>query len=539
MANTMYGIGAGNMLFGTYLDGWVYGPTGYDGIWNAGDGDQSTTEGADKAPDDRFSARSSEVVRGTANDDFYELYRHFTTSVDTYGGDDSVHVYGSGDYNVDTGADDDDLVIATSGEVEANLGSGDDLVRVARVGDHIIEGGSGEDVFQINATLNSPDYKWIVDLAAGTLEQSTYRSNRTNPEVNPTTHFSGFEIFKGSDTDDRFIGTDQRDEVYGRDGDDYLDGQGGNDFFRGGDGDDGMSGGAGDDVFHGDRGDDSFSGQEGSDRAYGGTGNDDLSGGDGNDFLYGHAGDDELWGGYGDDFLQGGSGDDWIIAGAGSDTVYAGDGADRVSAAWGDADAGSDFFDGGAHGHRNGVQTQETANHLSYAGSWKEVFIDNSEGVVSGPGAGYEEFSNGILMHRDTFVNFQSFAGGHGDDTFRASSNGGVDEWFRGNQGDDLFLANAGNEYFNGSHKYIDEDPDGGNDTVDYRHFTGKIDVDLRATKGRHRCLTRCSGATPSPAGNTNTPIATSKTSPGRIRMTASMATTMTTCWRGARASTF
>ncbi|MEM8761043.1 MAG: hypothetical protein AAGE83_12100, partial [Pseudomonadota bacterium] len=103
MVRDMYGNGAGNLLYGTYLDGWFYGPTGYDGIRNVGYGDQPVAEDGDKASDDRFSARSSEVVRGTANDDFYELYRHFTTSVDTYGGDDSVHVYGSGDYNIDTG----------------------------------------------------------------------------------------------------------------------------------------------------------------------------------------------------------------------------------------------------------------------------------------------------------------------------------------------------------------------------------------------------------------------------------------------------
>lgn len=434
-----------------------------------------------------FTKAGNEVLRGTAGDDFYELARTYTTSVDTYGGGDMVNVFGTADYNIDTGDDDDSILIGTSGDVEANAGDGKDLVRVNKVGNHEIEGGAGRDTFQINASLNSPDYKWIVDLSAGTLIQSDYRSNNTNPDYNPTTHFSGFEKFVGSMTDDRFLGTEQRDEVYGRDGDDYLIAGGGDDFFKGGDGDDGMLGGQGKDIFHGGRGEDYFFGQDGVDRAYGGADNDDLNGGDGNDFLYGQAGDDELSGGYGDDYLVGGAGDDIIVAGAGSDTVYAGDGADEVHGAAGYVDAGSDFFDGGAHAHQNGVQKQETANHLDYSAAWEEVFINNDNGVVSGRGAGYVEAGNGQLEYHDTFVNFQSFAGGHGDDTFRASSHGQIDEWFRGNQGDDLFLANAGKEYFNGSHEYDDDDPDGGIDTVDYRHFTGTIDVDLRADEATVR----------------------------------------------------
>lgn len=142
---------------------------------------------------------------------------------------------------------------------------------------------------------------------------------KTNSKVDDRalleTIFSGDDIIKMSDFDDRAYGYEGNDIMRGYDGEDLLYGDGGDDTLYGGQDADKLNGGDGNDVINGDKG------------------ADHLKGNDGNDFLRGGKGYDRLNGHDGDDILRGEKGNDVLIGGAGSDTFqfWTGHDSDKIT----------------------------------------------------------------------------------------------------------------------------------------------------------------------------------------------------------------
>lgn len=134
---------------------------------------------------------------------------------------------------------------------------------------------------------------------------------------------------------------------------------------------------------------------------YGNQFNNALSGGDGNDNLSGGDGNDSLAGGSGNDVLLGGLGDDSLDGGDNASTMYSGSG--------------------------------DTA---SYAGLSVGVRVNLSLGTVQATGAG-----------SDTLINFESLAGGNGNDVLTGSATANN---LSGNGGSDTILGLAGNDVLNG-----------------------------------------------------------------------------------------
>ena len=166
-------------------------------------------------------------------------------------------------------------------------------------------------------------------------------------------------------------GSDQDDVLTGGAGDDHIDGGAGNDIIRGG---------AGNDIIVGGSGDDALYGEEGNDQLNGGAGNDRIAGGAGNDHLYGETGDD---------YLAGGEGADLVDAGSGNDTVA------------GAIDGSTDVLDGG-----------EGFDILTYGTTTSDLLFDIGLGRVEAKSEGGIE--------SDSYRNFETFAGGAGNDVFEA-----------------------------------------------------------------------------------------------------------------------
>ncbi|SEG75008.1 Ig-like domain-containing protein [Bosea lathyri] len=173
-------------------------------------------------------------------------------------------------------------------------------------------------------------------------------------------------------------------------------------------------------------GDDEITGTSGDDVILAGLGDDTVLAGAGNDTLDGGDGDDELHGEAGDDLLKGGAGDDQLLGGAGDDVLLGG--------------ASDDLLDGG-----EGIDTAD------YSADTAGVTVDLSAGTAEGAGAGSDEL-----------ISIETVIGGAGDDILI------------GDDGDNRFVASAGNDFINGGD---------GIDTLDLSAATGAITVDFAASK--------------------------------------------------------
>ena len=137
-------------------------------------------------------------------------------------------------------------------------------------------------------------------------------------------------------------GNDLANIITGNDGANALHGGVGADKLYGGKGDDSLRGGTGNDQLTGDDGNDKLYGEDGRDNLIGGNGNDLIDGALGNDELWGFAGDDTIYGGDGPDRLFGNDGRDYLYGGNDNDLADGGGGDDQVV-----GDAGNDTLSGG------------------------------------------------------------------------------------------------------------------------------------------------------------------------------------------------
>lgn len=156
--------------------------------------------------------------------------------------------------------------------------------------------------------------------------------------------------------------------------------------------------------------DETINARGGNDIVYAGGGADTVDGGDGHDSLCGEAGNDILLGGAGNDSLNGGADDDILNGGSGIDWA---------------------IFSGGA-----------------------AVVVDLTAGTAVGQGS-------------DTLLNIEAVLGGSFNDVIRGNASANR---LDGGDGDDLFLASAGNDVIIGG---------AGMDMVSYAHAAAGVHAQL------------------------------------------------------------
>ncbi len=281
---------------------------------------------------------------------------------------------------------------------------------------------------------------------------------------------TGYNPVIGGLADDVLIGTDGNDLMKGNAGNDFVYGGLGDDLMYGGDGRDHMSGGGGDDQLFGDADDDILFGDNGNDALDGGTGSDVLFGGAGDDALFGSGGDDVLSGDDGDDQMSGGAGTDEMLGGAGHDIMFGDAGADLMlggegrDVLFGGADADALYGDDGddllAGGDGDDVAHDGAGIDLVDLGAGDDrmvVAIDlDADQFIGGDGQDtldYAEATESIAFNLaaavvtmgdaegDRISGFESYVGGHGDDTFIACDTSAI---LTGGEGDDRFQFLAG-----------------------------------------------------------------------------------------------
>jgi Ca2+-binding RTX toxin-like protein len=270
-------------------------------------------------------------------------------------------------------------------------------------------------------------------------------------------------IANGGEGNDRLVGgafadtlngQAGNDTIIGNDGNDTLTGETGDDDITGGAGNDTISGNEGNDTLNGNDGDDAMTGGSGNDLMNGGNGNDDMDGGDGNDTLNGDAGDDRLIGGNGADILTGGAGKDEMHGDDAPGSVNpAGDGDDTVNADTADFVGGANITGGG--------QTTETPTNTR----------DDILNITSSAGDNITYTNSG----------FEEINGGAGNE--RITNDPNISETFRGNAGNDTFVAvapvstgNNGNDRFEGGgNDAVNPVTGAGGDTLDYSNAPADV----------------------------------------------------------------
>lgn len=198
----------------------------------------------------------------------------------------------SGELNLTQG--DDLLDMASTAATTVNAFGGDDTITSTEPGAILLRLGAGDDVAELSngsAEVHGRAGDDNITMSDGTLLA-----------------FLGF----GNDT---VSGIDGQIEAYGGGGDDLMTATQFDDILDGGDGDDSIDGGDGDDRLLGGVGDDSIEGNGGNDTLRGGQGSDTLAdrfGGD--DILFGNGGNDWLETDGRGDTLLGHAGNDTLSA---------------------------------------------------------------------------------------------------------------------------------------------------------------------------------------------------------------------------------
>lgn len=169
----------------------------------------------------------------------------------------------------------------------------------------------------------------------------------------------------------------------------------------------------------GDETSEEISGGNEADRLVGAGGDDLIDGGLGNDLIEGGTGSDSALGGLGNDFIFGGIGNDLLTGGSGDDSVDAGDGDDLIVGGDGEGD---DIYIGG-----NGIDT------VKYTSALSGITVN----LLAGKAA--STLGNDIAKI--------------GTDTLRGIENviaGFYDDILVGDQLDNIFTGNAGNDNIDG-----------------------------------------------------------------------------------------
>ncbi len=187
---------------------------------------------------------------------------------------------------------------------------------------------------------------------------------------------------------------------------------------------------SGDDIVWSNAGNDQIDGGLGNDILHGGPGHDTINGDEDNDELIGATGDDILTGGIGNDILSGGEGNDTYIFNIddGNDILTETSGFDTISFGAGITLGDITFLQNG-----NDLEIQTTSNITV-----KDFYSGDSDKVVE------------QIIFSDT-------------STFDLTTLISVDT-------DDTFIGTSAIEHFDGG---------GGNDTVDYSSYLGRVKINL------------------------------------------------------------
>ena len=466
----------------------VNGGAGNDYIL-AGSGDMDVINGGD----------GNDTIFGGSGRDFVSEGISERGDDVIYGGDDSDHIYGRAGADLLFGDDGNDRIDGGQDSDVIVGGDGNDIL-IGRLGIHKGKGETGG-----TSEADQPD---IIYGNAG--DDWIYGNNNWeyfNPNGTADNYLNG-----GDGNDSIYVGGGN-DTIYGGNDQDWIKGHGGDDYIHAGADNDVVFGGGGADIIFGgneliseasntgrNTGDatifslpsfklynDIIFGRAGSDTVYAGDGNDFISGdqyapvgfsldfgridksklsGDDlnlNDTLYGGQGNDDIFGGYGDDEIHGGAGNDFIRGQEDDDLLYGG--------------RGSDYIRGG-----EGTDTASFMELKNVVGVTIETFLDAQKMSASGllnitdfsysSQYGHDEdanltysavvtadFGDGV-QEIDLLHTIEIYKGSTGNDTFKP---GGLNEKFFGMDGDDRFVANTSNNYFDGGN---------GNDTVDYSHIS-------------------------------------------------------------------
>ncbi len=412
----------------------------------------------------------SPSVTGTDGDDNLTVERSSTTNVDTFGGHDHVELLGSGDYNVELGSGNDKLTINGTGDVDAEGGDGIDRFVVNEIGAHHLDGGAHDDRLDFRGL----DSGVRIDFEAGTAQRLelgphslTIGDAMTFVSIENVFGSNRHDDMRGSDQGDWFHGADGDDDIYGNGGDDSLFAGLGSDFVSGGDGNDLIRGGASDFLYGGAEDDTIYANQDHA--------ADKLA------YVAGDAGDDTIFGNQWGTFVRVGDGHDTFTG--------TGNGSDHIMMDGGDS--GNDTFHGG--GQRSNLR--DDADVLNYSRVEGSVYINADLGIVSGEGAGVPVTTTGgpfttTENFQDRFTGFEAFVGSNFDDKFRGADIADQNEWFHGDDGEDLFIASHGRDHFYGDDHESSSDPANAApryDTVDYSDFGGRVNIDLKIGEGTVR----------------------------------------------------
>ena len=387
------------------------------------------------------------------------------------------------------------FVNGTLATVSVSAGEADRIVSIEN-----ISGGTGGDT--ISAAGDSVAHRFSGDAGADSLTGGTGADTLLGGADNDTlVGGGGLDSLSGDAGDDSLTGGAAADTLSGGTGNDTLVGGGGLDNLSGGDGDDSLLSGNGADTLSGGLGNDTLKAGTGSESLDGGTGVDTLDysgtsagltlafsgagagavtasgkidtftnieiflgstgadsllGAGGNDTILGGLGADTLNGGVGADSLSGGADNDLFIASAGADTLDGGAGTDTADYSGFSAAVSFVAAVGGAVTATSSGDVQQLVNFETFTGgSGADTFNATADAVnrVIDLRAGDDSFLGG--------AGAETVDGGSGDDTF--SGGGGADSLI-GGLGNDLFIAGAVNQTLDGGD---------GTDVVDLSGFSG------------------------------------------------------------------
>lgn len=466
--NTIFRGGEGDdILLGNAGNDVMDGGTGNDSLvggtgndFLSGGDDNDTLEGG-LGNDTVVTGAGSDFVSGGDGEDSIRGGTN-PDEIDGGAGDDFIS---ADDGAVVSGGEGNDFIIF-SGEQNVGFGNaGDDILLGSPGSDHL-DGGDGDDVLEGRG---------------------------------------GGDTLDGGANDDTLVGSDEADSLVGGDGNDSLVGLADDDTLEGGTGNNTLDGGLGDDiltVMSGNNllraGPDSIGFfQSDADTLVGGTGNDTLQGGADADSLVGNGGNDILQGEADDDTVEGGLGSDEYRFGPdhGTDTLVEGNEAASVA---------RDRLNFQALNATSNLVADLTAFAVTHTTGSVQGDLTSVEDVLGSPGndiiRGDAEFSffdggagNDVLealassgkhtlvggsgddelSDADSLVTQDVLDGGDGNDILRHRS--GLDT-LRGGTGDDQYIFSN-----NSRAPRIEELPNGGRDTLDFRAITtaDQLKVDL------------------------------------------------------------
>ncbi|MEQ8539349.1 MAG: hypothetical protein RIB93_18090 [Coleofasciculus sp. D1-CHI-01] len=443
--------------------------------------------------------------------------------VDFSGGNGNDALYGGNANDILKGDNGDDELYGSGGNDTLDGGENADFL-YGENGDDTLYGGDGNDYLFGGGWVSVPDSNEVID--SGELGNDFIDGGAGSDFIDGN---AGNDQLFG-DTDDSQAGNDI---IFGNDGNDTLYGLAGNDILSGGDGFDSLYGGIGNDELLGEANDDFLRGEAGNDKISGGEGNDtvsydnSLSGvvvnidegrgyintqniGDMASVFTINAAEAEDGFGSKDSFhfttiresydevtktvsqktINVSGSIENIIGSQFNDSLIGNSQANHIQGLIGNdlliGNAGDDYLDG-----QNDIDTVS----YQYSPNGVIVNIDEQLNYQNSGGYSHETITSGNPIPTDTEPNFTITSGtavdGFGNtDTLRNLENiigseshdiligNSLDNRLHGLAGDDLFIDNAGNDYFDGGNGF---------DTVSYRRDPGLVDVNLeqnQATDG-------------------------------------------------------